>query len=283
MTILVFGKTGQLARELARMDGVVCLGRDAADLRDPAACVAAIDAARPKAVINAAAYTGVDKAEEEAALAHAVNGEAPGAMAETCAGLGIPFVSVSSDYVFDGTGTAPWKPDDPTGPLGAYGHSKRAGERRVVAAGGSVLRTSWVVSAHGTNFVTTMLRLGRGRAQLDIVADQIGGPTCARDLAGACMGMAGTLVSEPDKRGIYHFAGAPDVSWAELAREIFRQAAIACEVRDIPSADYPTPARRPLNSRLDCATFTASFAITRPDWKVGLAGILRELKEARDD
>ena len=142
-----------------------------------------------------------------------------------------------------------------------------------------MLRTSWVVSAHGANFVRTMLRLGRGRDRLDIVADQIGGPTCARDIAAACMKMAETLESEPEKAGTYHFAGGPDVSWADFAREIFAQAAITCEVRDIPSTDYPTPARRPLNSRLDCATLETSFGIKRPDWQVGLAAILKDLGE----
>jgi len=279
MTILVFGKTGQVARELATYARVTCLDRGAADLNDPRACGAAIRAAAPVAVINAAAYTGVDKAEDQEALATRINADAPGVMAEVCADMGIAFVSISTDYVFDGTGEAPWRPSDPTGPLGAYGRSKLAGELRIGAAGGTVLRTSWVVSAHGGNFVKTMLRLGRARDHLDIVADQIGGPTCARDIAAACMKMAETLVSEPEKAGTYHFSGAPDVSWADFAREIFAQAAITCEVRDIPSSDYPTPARRPLNSRLECATLETSFGIKRPDWRLGLAAILKDLGE----
>ncbi len=283
MTILVFGKTGQLARELAvydsAYDSVTCLGREAADLGDPAACGAVIREMRPQAVINAAAYTAVDQAEDEEALATVINGETPGVMAQVCADLGIPFVSISTDYVFDGTGFAPWKPGDMTGPLGAYGRSKLVGEQRITAAGGTVLRTSWVVSAHGNNFVKTMLRLGAERDALTIVADQIGGPTCARDIAGACMDMVKTLLSEPDKRGIYHFSGGPDVSWAAFAREIFRQAGLSCEVGDIPSVDYPTPAARPLNSRLDCATLEASFGIKRPEWTVGLAQILKEVRD----
>jgi len=279
MTILVFGKTGQVARELAPFARVVCLDRGAADLNDPEACGAVIRDMMPGAVINAAAYTGVDKAEDEEALATRVNGAAPGVMAEVCADLGIAFVSISTDYVFDGTGSAPWKPGDPTGPLGAYGRSKLVGEQAITAAGGTVLRTSWVVSAHGSNFVRTMLRLGRARDRLDIVADQIGGPTPARDIAAACMKMAETLVSEPERAGIYHFAGGPDVSWADFAREVFAQAGITCEVRDIPSSDYPTPARRPLNSRLDCATLETSFGIKRPDWRLGLAAILKDLGE----
>lgn len=279
MTILVFGKTGQVATELARLDGVHCLGRDTADLSDPAICAAAILQAKPAAVINAAAYTAVDRAEEEEALATVVNAEAPAAMARVCAGLGVPFVSISTDYVFAGDGTAPWHPDDPTGPLGAYGRSKLAGEAAIAAAGGAwaVLRTSWVVSAHGNNFVKTMLRLGTERDSLNVVADQIGGPTPARDIAHACHRMALALAEDPGKRGLYHFAGAPDVSWAGFAREIFRQTEIACEVHGIPSSEYPTSARRPLNSRLDCAGIETVFGIPRPDWRVELADILKDL------
>lgn len=281
MNILVFGKTGQVARELAAYDGVTCLNRAAADLNDPGACGAVIRDMRPRGVINAAAFTGVDKAEEDEALATRINADAPGAMALACADMGIPFVSISTDYVFDGAGGAAFRPDDATGPLAAYGRSKLAGERAIAQAGGiwAILRTSWVVSAHGSNFVRTMLRLGRTRDSLNIVADQIGGPTPACAIAGACVIMMKTLVSEPEKSGIYHFAGAPDVSWADFAREIFRQAGIPCQVSDIPTKGYPTPARRPLNSRLDCATSEASFAIKRPDWRPGLAEILKQLGE----
>jgi dTDP-4-dehydrorhamnose reductase len=281
MTILVFGRSGQVGHALAHMAGVRCLTRDEADLGDPQACGAAIRAAAPAAVINAAAYTNVDKAEEQEALATRINGEAPGVMAQVCAGLGIPFVSISTDYVFDGAGRAPWKPEDATGPLGAYGRSKLAGEQAIAAAGGdwAVVRTSWVVSPQGANFVRTMLRLGPERERLNIVADQVGGPTPARALAAGCLHMARTLISEPDKRGIYHYAGAPDVSWADFAREIFRQAGIDCEVRDIASLEYPTPAQRPLNSRLDCCTIEKTFGLQRPDWRQGLEDILQELKE----
>lgn len=281
MTMLVFGATGQVARELARQDGVICLDRAAADLTDPAACAAAIRAHAPLAVINAAAYTAVDAAEQDEALATVINADAPGAMAAECAALGLPFVTISTDYVFDGNGTTPWKPDDPTGPLGAYGRSKRAGERAVAAAGGAyaILRTSWVVSAHGANFVRTMLRLGAARESLRVVADQVGGPTPAGDIAAACVKMARTLVAEPDKRGIYHFAGSPDVSWADFARAIMEKAGLACEIVDIPSRDYPTPAARPANSRLDCSSLKAAFGIDRPGWRAGLTRILQELKE----
>ncbi|KIC33916.1 dTDP-4-dehydrorhamnose reductase [Leisingera sp. ANG-M7] len=281
MSILVFGKTGQLARELAADETVTCLGRDQADLSNPAACAAAIRQAAPEAVINAAAYTAVDKAESEEALAGVINGAAPGAMAAACAELGIPFVTVSTDYVFDGSGDAPWQPGDATAPVNAYGRSKLAGEELVRAAGGvhAVLRTSWVVSAHGNNFVKTMLRLGKERERLTIVADQIGAPTPARDIAAACLAMVQQLMADPGKSGIYHFAGQPQTSWADFAREIFARADVACAVEDIPTSAYPTPAARPLNSRLDCAALDTVFGIPQPDWRLGVNDILKELGE----
>lgn len=278
--ILVFGETGQLARELARLAPQArFLGRDAADFTDPAACAAQVDEA--EAVIIAAAHTGVDKAESEEALATVINAETPGAIARACAAKGIPLVHVSTDYVFDGSGTAPWQPGDATAPLGAYGRSKLKGERAVAGAGGSfaILRTSWVVSAHGANFVKTMLRLGRERDTLRVVADQIGGPTPAADLAAACLAAVQGL-QRGAAPGIHHFAGTPDVSWAGFAREIFAQGTIACRVEDITTADYPTPARRPANSRLDCSGFEAAFGLKRPDWRISLAAILKQLGAA---
>ena len=279
MSVLVFGKTGQVARELAVLPDVQCLGREEADLTDPDACAAVIAQQRPAAVINAAAYTAVDQAETEEDLATVINGAAPGAMAQACKALGIPLVHISTDYVFAGDGTRPWQPDDPTGPLGAYGRSKLAGEQAVQTVGGSfaTLRTSWVVSAHGNNFVKTMLRLGAERDGLTIVADQIGGPTAAKDIAAACHTMALQLIEDPGKSGTYHFSGAPDCSWADFAREIFAQAGLACDVSDIPSSDYPTPATRPLNSRLDCAATKTTFGIDRPDWRLSLTDILKDL------
>ena len=282
MTILVFGQNGQVATELAAFADTVCVGRDRADLSDPAACAALIMDMKPRAVINAAAYTAVDKAEEEEPLATTVNGEAPGAMAQTCAALGIPFVHISTDYVFDGSGTAPWQTDDATGPLGAYGRSKLVGENAVRASGAThaILRTSWVVSAHGNNFVKTMLRLGAARDTLTIVADQIGGPTAARAIAAACHDMAHQLVDAPEKAGTYHFAGTPDCSWADFARAIFDAANLSCAVTDIPSSDYPTPAARPANSRLDCSSLEQTFGIPRPDWRADLRDILKDLDQS---
>ena len=277
-SILVIGKTGQVATELGRL-GLDLVGRDGADLSDPAACAALIAARRPAAVINAAAYTAVDRAEEEEALATTINGDAPGAMARACAELGVPFVHISTDYVFEGGGETPWSPSDPTGPLGAYGRSKLVGEDAVRAAGGvhAILRTSWVVSAHGNNFVKTMLRLGAERDKLTIVADQIGGPTAAADIAAACKTMAEALISDPNKGGTYHFSGGPDTNWATFARTIFDMAGLDCVVEDIPSSAYPTPATRPLNSRMDCSATTDVFGIPRPEWRAGLAAILKEL------
>lgn len=279
MTVLVFGQTGQVAQELARRaPDAVYLGRGQADLSDPAACTAAIRAHAPEVVINAAAYTAVDRAETDEAAALQVNGAAPGAMAQACADLGIPFLHVSTDYVFDGSGTAPWKPEDPVAPLGAYGRSKLAGEQAVRAAGARhvILRTSWVFSAHGANFVKTMLRLGADRPALRVVADQIGGPTPAGGIAAALLTMADAL-RQGAAGGTYHYAGAPDTSWACFARETFAQAGLAVTVEDIPTEAYPTPARRPLNSRLDCATL-ADFGIARPDWQRALAEVVSELK-----
>jgi dTDP-4-dehydrorhamnose reductase len=280
VTILVFGQTGQVAREILRRAEVMALGRDEAELSDPDACAEAIDRLAPDAVINAAAYTAVDRAESDEAAAHVVNAQAPGAIARAAAKAGIPFVHISSDYVFDGSGTRPWKPGDPTGPLGAYGRTKLAGEEAIRAAGGphAILRTSWVFSAHGNNFVKTMLRLGAERPRLTIVADQVGGPTWAGDIADACLTMAEALIDGRGVPGTYHFAGAPDVSWADFARQIFRLARLSPEVVDIPSSDYPTPAKRPLNSRLDCSDLESEFGIVRPDWSKALSAVIAELR-----
>ncbi|MFZ5964861.1 dTDP-4-dehydrorhamnose reductase [Thalassococcus sp. BH17M4-6] len=279
--ILVFGQNGQVATELARQAGdqVLCLDREAADLSDPAACSAAIETHKPRAVINAAAWTAVDKAEDHEAEAAVINGDAPAAMARVCAAQGIPLVHISTDYVFDGSGTDPWVETDPVAPQNAYGRTKLAGEDGVRAAGGAyaILRTSWVVSAHGANFVKTMLRLGAERDRLTIVADQVGGPTPAADIAAACLSIADQLIADPAKTGTYHLSGGPDVSWADFAREIFAQAGLSPEVVDIPTTEFPTPATRPANSRLDNAALTAAFGIARPDWRTGLSSILRDL------
>ncbi len=271
--ILVFGRTGQVASALDGAEGIRALGRADADLNAPEACAAAIHAHRPRAVINAAAYTAVDRAEDEPELAHAVNAAAPGAMAQAAAELGIPFVTISTDYVFDGHGEAPWRPEDATAPLGVYGESKLAGEEAVRAAGGchAILRTSWVFSTVGSNFLKTMLRLGHERDRLTIVADQIGGPTPAGAIARACRDIATHLIEAPEAGGTYHFCGTPAVSWAGFAKAIFQAASLDCTVTPIPSADYPTKAARPANSRLDCTSFVQTFGIDQPDWAHAMA------------
>ena len=224
MKILVFGKTGQVASELQRQaPGATFLDRAQADLSDPAACAAAVRAADADVVINAAAYTAVDRAESEEALANAVNGEAPAAMARAAAAKGIPFLHVSTDYVFSGEGVTPWQVDDPVAPPNAYGRSKLLGEEGVRAAGGNtaILRTSWVFSSHGANFVKTMLRLSETRDALNVVDDQIGGPTPAADIAAALLVMAERMATG-QQGGTYHFGGMPWVSWADFARDLGR-------------------------------------------------------------
>lgn len=283
MSILVFGKTGQLATELQRQATVTAFGRAEVDLGDPAAIRSAIESTRPEVVINAAAYTAVDKAEEEEALANRINSEAPGVMARTCAAAGIPFLHVSTDYVFEGSGTRPWHETDPVSPQNAYGRSKLAGEDAVRAAGGAhvILRTSWVFSAHGVNFVKTMLRLAETRDMLTVIDDQIGGPTPAADIARALLTVARAMTNG-QRGGTYHFAGAPETSWAGFAQEIFKQAGKNVQVTPIPTTDYPRqPAQRPLNSRLDCSAIETDFGITAPDWRTGLAQVLAELKESK--
>jgi len=284
MKLLVFGKKGQVATELARQADVVCLGRTDVDLTDPDAPAAAIAAHRPDGVINAAAYTAVDRAEEEEAVAARINATAPAAMARASAEIGIPFVHISTDYVFDGSGAAPWHPDAPTAPASAYGRTKLAGEHGVRAAGGAhaILRTSWVISAHGANFVKTMLRVGPKKGHLRVVDDQWGAPTPAAAIAAACLKIAATLARDPSRSGTYHFSGAPDTTWARFARTIFETAGHDVAVEAIPTAEYPTPAQRPLNSRLDCTSTAVAFGLERPDWSRELAVILDDLKAKGD-
>ena len=281
--ILVFGKTGQVATELQRLGHVVALGRDQGDLLDPAVCADIIRTHTPRAVINAAAYTDVDRAEGEEALATIINGDAPTAMAMACVELGIPLIHISTDYVFEGNGDTPWQPDCTTAPQNAYGRSKLVGEIGVRNSGAVhvILRTSWVVSAHGANFVKTMLRLSDTRDALNVVADQIGGPTPARDIAAACLQMAEQLIANPSKSGTYHYSGAPDASWADFALAIFEQTGKAVVVTSIPTIDYPTPAKRPLNSRMDCSATEQVFGIQRPDWRDSLNMILQDLEGAK--
>ena len=278
--ILVFGKTGQVATELQRLNGVMALGRVDVDLSDPQACAASIREHSPKAVINAAAYTAVDRAEDEEHLAFVINCDAPTAMAAACAELGIPLVHISTDYVFSGTGDAPYCPEDAAEPQNAYGRSKLAGEIGIRTSGAvcAILRTSWVVSAHGANFIKTMLRLSETQDAINVVADQVGGPTPARNIATVCLQIANLLIQDPSKSGIYHYSGVPDVSWAKFATEIFAQAGRTVTVTPISTTEYPTPAKRPLNSRMDCHSTEKVFGIKRPFWRDGLIEILKDLE-----
>lgn len=285
MKVLIFGKTGQVATELIRRApagaAILALGREAADLSVPSACADAVISTGCDIIINAAAYTDVDRAETQEMLATRVNADAPSAMARAAAETGVPFLHISTDYVFGGTGMAPWAPDAPVNPLGVYGRSKQAGEEEVRRAGGrhAILRTSWVFSAHGRNFVRTMLALSEVHDRLRVVSDQVGGPTAAADIADALWVMATAFHDGGGRSGTFHFAGYPDVSWADFAREILAQADRATDVENIPTSEYPTPAKRPANSRLDCTSLTRVFEIERPDWRIGLAAVLDELME----
>jgi dTDP-4-dehydrorhamnose reductase len=282
--ILVFGKMGQVATELQFHKDVIALGRDQADLSNPLSCAEAIRRYKPRAVINAAAYTAVDKAESEENLANTINGDAPGAMASACADLGIPLVHISTDYVFFGTGSVPWKNVDHPNPKNAYGRSKFKGEQAILASCcvHAILRTSWVISAHGHNFVKTMRRFSETIDRISVVDDQIGGPTCARDIAQTCIAIAEQLIQDPNKSGIYHYSGQPNVSWCQFANVIFEQVGCKTIASPIPTTEYPTPALRPLNSRLDCEATQDIFGITRPFWRDGLEEILRDMEGEHD-
>lgn len=287
-TLLVFGKSGQVARELGRLGApagfeLAFAGRETLDLAaaDPGAL---IQARRPAAVINAAAYTAVDRAEGEEAAALRLNRDAPAAMARACTRLDVPFVHFSTDYVFDGSKPAPYVEDDPTGPAGVYGRSKLEGEAAVRAAGGraAVLRTAWVYSAFGANFVKTMLRLAAERAEVGVVADQLGRPTWARDAAAGALRAVEVLLDAPASGpGLWHLSGAGDASWADVAEAVFAMSAArggpSAAVRRIATADYPTPARRPANSRLDCARIEADMGLRMRPWREGLAACLEQL------
>lgn len=287
--LLVTGATGQLGTELARAAlppgfEVVALDRAALDLTDPAALAARV-AERPwAAVINAGAYTAVDKAESDQVTAWTVNALAPAALAAACAAAGVPLVQVSTDYVFAGDKAGAWEVDDPVAPLGVYGASKLGGELAVRSSGArhAIVRTAWVVSAHGHNFVKTMLRVGATNPVLRVVDDQTGSPTAAADLAQALVTIATRLATDPDApTGTFHFSNAGAVTWAGFAAEIFRQSAQrggpAAEVTPIATADYPTPARRPANSLLSTAALTAAYGIAPRRWEAALGDILDQL------
>jgi dTDP-4-dehydrorhamnose reductase len=286
--VLVVGAGGQVGRALCARDGaggIAIVGRTRADLdiTDPAQVRASL-AARPfTAVINAAAYTAVDKAESDAAAAYAINRDGPRNLAIAAAERGIPLLHISTDYVFDGTRDGAYRETDPTEPTGVYGASKLAGEAAVRSAQPRhiILRTSWVYGPSSGNFVATMLRLAAERPELRVVADQRGGPTTAAAIADALL----TMVSQLDRGepwGTYHFSGAPAVTWHGFAQEIVARAAPRLrqvpKVTPIGTADYPTPARRPANSVLDCTRIERQFGIRQPDWRATLGEIVETLQ-----
>lgn len=300
MTSLVFGANGQVGQELLRAlaplgevvgttrtgtlaDGTACL---TADFSHPESVVALLDATRPTRVINAAAYTAVDKAENEAAAARAANAETPGAIARWCATNTVPLVHYSTDYVFDGSGSRPYRPDDATAPLGVYGASKLAGEEAIRVAGGRhlIFRTAWVYAAHGQNFLRTMLRVGAERDVLRVVADQIGTPTPAALIADVT---AQILRADDPRSGTWHLTPTGETSWHGFAEAIFAGAvargliARAPTVEAITTADYPTPAQRPAYSRLDVTTLEQDFGIGLPTWQAGLDSVLDTLMAAQ--
>jgi dTDP-4-dehydrorhamnose reductase len=278
--ILVTGANGQLGFELARLlraiGDVVAADRERLDLARPDAIVAAVRGARPQLIVNAAAYTAVDLAEQESALAFAVNGRAPGILAEEAKRLGAVLIHYSTDYVFDGAGSLPYAEDAPTGPLNTYGASKLAGEQAIAAVGGHTLvfRTSWVYGLRGKNFLLTIQRLARERDELRIVADQLGVPNWCRALAEATVRLAEPGCSAlAERAGLYHLSSTGVASWHEFARAIVGDTARP-RVVPITTAEYPTPARRPAYGVLDTRRFEQTFGFALPPWRDALVRCL---------
>lgn len=293
MKILLLGKNGQvgweLQRSLAVLGEVVALDRHVADglcgdLTDLAGLARTVRLVQPQIIVNAAAHTAVDKAENEPELAHTINALAPGVLAREAAALNATLVHYSTDYVFDGSGTVPWKETDATAPLSVYGRTKLEGERAIVASGCQhlILRTSWVYGARGSNFAKTMLRLAAEREQLNVIDDQIGAPTGADLLADVTAHALRHPAPVPS--GVYHVAAAGETSWHGYARFILQQAQVAGwalkvgpqQVLAIPSSAYPTPAKRPHNSRLDTSRIRRTFGLNLPHWQDGVARMLAE-------
>ncbi len=289
MRVAVTGCKGQVATSLIERAGlkfeIVALGRPGFTLEDRDAVLAGLKAARPDVVVNAAAYTAVDKAEAEEGLAVIVNGEGAGHVAEAASRIGAPLLHLSTDYVFDGALDRPYREDDPTGPTGAYGRSKLIGEKLVAerCPDSVILRTAWVYSPFGTNFVRTMLRLNETREEVGVVADQRGNPTSALDIADALLAVAARVRKDrsPTLRGVFHMTGTGEATWADFAEAVFREAAKRgrgpTRVRRIATADYPTPARRPANSRLDNEKLRRVYGLGLPDWRESLAACCARL------
>ena len=294
MKVLIIGSSGQLARALMEATWPpgwepAALGRPVVDLTQPETIAAALEREAPECIINAAAYTAVDKAESDRRTAFAINRDGVETLARACAARDIPLVHVSTDYVFDGSLNRPYSEDDPTSPATIYGMSKLAGEERIRALLPKhvILRTAWLFGPHGHNFVKTMLRLARTRDEIAVVDDQRGNPTYVPHLAEAIITLLRRLAAHPHSAtvwGTYHLAGGGAATWAAMAREALahsvRLGGPAARVRPITTADYPTPARRPMDSRLDCSKIARVLGITLPDWRRGVAlCVQRLLKE----
>jgi dTDP-4-dehydrorhamnose reductase len=279
--LMILGAKGQVGSALVRLLKPVChaLDREEIDLADPASIAKKLENYKPTAIINAAAYTQVDQAESDRASAYAINTEAPGIVAAWCKGRGIPFIHYSTDYVFEGMGNTPWTEDDATQPVNTYGRSKWAGEAAVIAAGGRyiILRTSWVYDESGKNFLNTMLNLAREKEVLRVVDDQHGAPTYAGHLAEATLKIFQTANAAPAfPSGIYHLCHGGATTWHAFAEAIFAEARQLGDrlkvqrVERITTADFPTPARRPRNSRLSCNKARRVLNIELPQWQDGL-------------
>jgi dTDP-4-dehydrorhamnose reductase len=290
MRILIAGALGQLGRDVteaarAQRHFVLALPRDELDISRAERVNQIIDANRPDLVINCAAYTAVDRAEKESERAFAVNRDGPSNLAAACAHGAIPLIHISTDYVFNGDKKTPYVESDPAQPINVYGLSKAAGETEVQNKTDRyvILRTAWVFGAHGTNFVKTMLKLGQARETIRVVDDQFGCPTFTGHLAGAIMEIAGRYHNQPDfPWGIYHYGGRPAVSWYQFAEQIFSTASemgLPLQVRNlvaIPTSEYPTPAKRAVNSRLDCRKLKQVFGLKPASWHDGVRTVVEE-------
>ena len=287
LNILISGKTGQVAVELqkhlAGLGNLIVLGRDVLDLIQPEQIRAQVRAHKPDLIIIAAAHTAVDQAESEPELAFAINATAPGVFAEEAAALGIPLIHYSTDYVFDGSKPAPYTEDDATNPLGVYGKSKLAGELAIAASGAQhlILRTSWVYSTHGKNFLLTMQRLLQERPELRVVADQIGAPTWAGTIARSTRALIERWqAGDAGAWGTYHLTASGETSWfgftQAIAAHLSAQGKTCATLEPIPASAYPTPAARPQNSRLDCSKLAREWAVTQPDWEAALSECVAE-------
>jgi dTDP-4-dehydrorhamnose reductase len=284
--ILVFGKTGQVARELSRMEWphsaeIVQLDRAQCDLCNPGAVASAVEWADSGLVVNAAAYTAVDRAESEPELAERINRDAPAAMAAACACRGAALIHLSTDYVFDGTKRDAYVEEDAVSPVSVYGRTKEAGEAAIREALDRhlIVRTSWVFSAHGTNFVKTMLRLAATRPELRVVADQKGGPTAARDIAKTIGLLVQSIEQGTARWGTYHYSGAEATTWFGFAQAILAEAQPRPSITPIATSEYPTAAQRPSNSILDCTRIRDKFGIVQPSWRDALKDTLAELQD----